>query len=258
MTTRPVLLLVALLVLSACDGGGTAIGPSAPSVSGDMLAPVANRGWNYQTINASPALTLSIYADPPVGGSSVHTFTGAGVTGLVPTVLTSVGTVDSDLVVSFGVSEDVANDATIVSEISTGNTAPVPVSPFLGSNSLAVPGTLTLDQTWSPFPGATATVVAVGAMPHVAACPIQASGAQVHYTFPGYDDTVSYVPGCGITDWLNNTNHEEIALISVGSYPTLGTLATKLHRLSWIDTTLVALGLKHSPYKSLPGLGGLL
>jgi len=129
--------LVALLVLAACNGGGGAVDPAVPSATGDMLSPVANRGWNYQ-------------------------------------------------------------------------------------------------------------------------CPVQATGAQVRYTFPGYDDTVSYVPGCGITDWLDNTSREEIALISVGSYSSLGALSTKVGHVSLLDSALVALGLKRDPYKSLPGLGGML
>lgn len=212
---------------------------------------VASRGWNYQTVNVSPSLTLSIYADPPSGGSNVRAFIGAGVTGLVPTVLTSAANADANLVGALGITQDVSNNMNVVSELSAGSSAAVPGTPLL------VSGTLTLNQTWTPYPGATATVVAVGTMPHASACPTPASGAQVRYTFPGYDDSIAYVPGCGITDLLNNSSGEELALISVGSYPSIGTLATKVERVTLVDTARSALGLERNPFKSLPGLGSI-
>lgn len=92
-------------------------------------------------------------------------------------------------------------------------------------------------------------------MPNANACPSAVSGAQVEYTFGGIDDTVAYVPGCGITDFKNNLNGAELGLVSVGSYPAIGQIASGVETLSLIDTVRSALGLRRNPFKPLAGLG---
>ena len=71
---------------------------------------------------------------------------------------------------------------------------------------------------------ANATVVAVGAVPGISACPSGATqGATVSYSvgIPGGgtgagSQALSFVPGCGITDFIN-TAGQEFMLVSVGT-----------------------------------------
>jgi len=255
---------LSLLALAACSGGGgggtggsggggvapvPTPGPPAPSVQGDMLSLVPSRGWNYHSIGVSPAITITLYADPaPVNG--VRALIGSGVTGTVATVATSPSTMDANLLGALGIVTDGAYDASVYSEVSLGSTAAVPGTPLL------VPGTLTLGQSWTPYPGATASVIAVGTVPNAIACPVPASGARVRYTFPGYDGTLSYVPGCGITDYLNNANGAELTLVSVGLYPGIGELAEKrrVESVTLLDTARSVLGLERNAFAPLPGL----
>jgi len=212
-----------------------------------MLALVPSRGWNYHTVNVNPALTVSLYADPNLVNNT-RALIASVVSGTVPTVLTSSTSVYDNLAGALGIVTDGSNNATIVSEISAGSSAAVPGTP------LFAPGSLTVGQTWSPYPGATATVVAVGAMPNANACPNPVPGAQIRFTYAGYDQTGSFVPGCGITDWKNNTNGAEFALASVGSYGTLGQLHSRVQAVTLLDTARSLLGLERNPsFKPIPG-----
>ena len=259
---RGALVAAFLLVAAvACGGGGSSTTPSAPgiqsgpspqpspSVSGDMLAYQSGRGWNYSLIANGQPLTISLYADPsPAPSSSPGSVTpevlvGAGVAGNVPTVLTSVANVDANLLGALGLNS-VLGTYSVVAESSAGGSYVVPGSPVL------VNGTLTLNQTWVPGPGATATVVAIGSMPNESACPPPsntATGAQVRYQYPGYDDTIAYVPGCGITDLKNDGSGAEMMLTSVGDYSSLGSLSSVRHvaRTSWLDSAFSLMGLNH-------------
>jgi len=68
----------------------------------------------------------------------------------------------------------------------------------------------------------TATVTNVGVVPGASACPVVATGATVAYNFQGQNYSVSYVPGCGITQYVGN-HGETFTLTSVATYQ-LGTL----------------------------------
>ena len=241
------------IALAACGGGGgggtVSSAPATappPSVSGDMLGWAYGRGWNYQTSGTSSAATITLYADPTIAPSpgaspsSDRVLLAAGVTGSVATVMTSGANFTSNLVggLDFAFA---ANAYNVTSEMSAGGVAAVPGSP------LFVSGTLTQGQTWSPAVGATVTVVAVGQVPNANACPSPAPGASVRYQYPGYDDTISYVPGCGITDVKNNTSNAEFSLISVADYSAIGSLdvARRIAAASYIDTARMLLGLEH-------------
>ena len=85
------------------------------------------------------------------------------------------------------------------------------------------------------YPGLTAVVQSVGTVPGSSACPAPATGATVAYSFQGQNYTVSYVPGCGITQYTGN-NREVITLVSVASYQ-LGTQSTRrMDALTIFDT----------------------
>jgi hypothetical protein len=102
----------------------------------------------------------------------------------------------------------------------------VPGSPML------VPSTLQLGQSFNPLTNAVGsmvlgvsvvgTVTAVGAVPGIAFCPGNPTqGATVRYTIAPNGGTttsssVSYVPGCGITDYVASTG-TEFMLSAVGS-----------------------------------------
>lgn len=213
-----------------------------PSVSGDMLGVGPSRGWNYQTTYGGTPLTLTIYADPSkVNG--VQSLIAAGVTGLVPTVATSSANMTANLAGALGVTSDAAFNYTAVSEVSAGSTAAIPGSPTL------IPSTLTLGQTWSSS-GATATVIGVGSVPNASACPTPASGATVKFTYANYSYNVSYVPGCGITDFYNNANGAEFKLISVGTYASVGQMgiARKAQTATLLDTAASLLGQRRSNF----------
>lgn len=252
------------IALAACGGGGSGGGgvsvstpaTAAPSVSGDMLGWVSGRGWNYQTSGTSTAATITLYADPTVAPSpnatpsSVRVLLGAGVTGSVATVMTSGANYNANLLGGLGFAFS-GNAYNVGSELSAGGIGAVPGSP------LFVPGTLTLGQTWSPAPGATVTVVAVGQVPNASVCPSPSTGASVRYQYPGYDDTISFVPGCGITDMKNNTSSAEFSLVSVADYSAIGSLdiARRIATASYLDTALMLLGLDH---RSSPAAAAVL
>ena len=225
------------VMLSACGGGGggsTTTGgppPNAPSVSGDMLAYQANRGWNYQgTAFGGQAVTFSVYADPSSGGND--TFVLFGGFGTAATAFSGTK-LASALLQNNGGGYNAASYVLYNQDGTVYSQGAIPGSPTL------VPSTLTQGASFSSYPGVTAVVQTVGTVPGSSACPTPATGATVAYSFQGQNYTVSYVPGCGITQYTGN-NHEVITLVSVGSYA-LGTQSTRrLESLTLFDTVTSA------------------
>jgi hypothetical protein len=210
--------------------GSGVVAPSSPattSVSGDFLSPVAGRGWNY-TMNVAAALgasgppppvTLSLYADPtPVNGDTE--IVAYEVAGLQPTALNASGAVLADeglFEQGVGGGWAATGYVPVSNGVDLGGFVPLP-----GDVAL-VRGTLTLGQSFVPTLGATATVVAVGAVPGATACPSgAATGAIVAYTIGQITETVGYVPGCGITYFVSDNGSTAI-LTSVGSYTNVPT-----------------------------------
>lgn len=245
--TFAVALLSISLLLPGCGGGGggastPAAAPAAPepTIQGDMIAYAPSRGWNYSGTVNGQGVTISMYANPnAVNG--VYALTVAAVNGSVPTALTTAANVYNNLAGALGVTISSGN-YNVVSEISAGSAAAVPGNPLLVSSNL------TLHQTWNPVPGATATVTFIGTVPNSSACPSPGQGVQIRYTYSGYDDTFSYVPGCGLTNLMNNLNGFQISLVSVGSYPSLGqlALARRVESLTLLDTAKSLIGLGHT------------
>lgn len=244
---RAIVALVFSLSLTACGGGGGGSSvstgppqPPAPTIQGDMMAYAPSRGWNYTGTFNGQTVTASMYADPsPSNG--VYALIVAAVAGSVPTVLTSATNVKNNLAGALGVT--ITNGSyNAVSEISAGSSAAIPGSPLL------IPSNLTLNQTWSPAPGVTATVSFIGTVPNASACPAPTTGLQVRYTYTGYDNTLSYVPGCGLTQVRNNLNGVTIDLVSVGTYSSLGQLsiARRAQSATMWDTVKSLAGLGHN------------
>lgn len=231
-------------LLAACGGGGgggaTGGGNVTPpaSVSGDMLALSPSRGWNYQGTNSNGSFTISTYADPqPVAGASPLLATA--VRGLVTTVLTSPSSVQNNLIGVLGLSQS-ASGYKVVYEVSTGSAAQLPGTPQL------VPSTLAQGQSFSPYPGVTATVTSVGNVGGASACPVPATGATVAYVVQGQTYTVSYVPGCGITQFVYPSG-STYTLVSVGSYASLGEQSSQrmVRDVGFVSTIRSVLGLEH-------------
>lgn len=222
------------ILLAACGGGGgggsstSVVQSGAPSVTGDMIAYQANRGWNYQgNAFGQPSVTLSVYADPPSGASL--TLVGFGVVGASANAfggmkLAALGLLNG----SSGY--DAASYVLLNNDGSTYAQGAVTGSPLL------VPQTLVQGQSFTTYPGGTATVQTVGAVPGASACPTPANGATVQYTFAGGTYLVSYVPGCGITNYVGN-HGEHLTLTSVGSYPALGVQSVRrMDSLTTLDS----------------------
>ena len=254
-------------LLAGCGGGGggtsAASGgasvPTAPtatppplSTSGDMIAYTPYRGWNY-TGHAFgyPAVTVSIYADPQAASPSsgpvdpLIMFAGTG---------TAANAFSATKLAGIGIQSN-ANGYILGSYVLLNNTGGVyasgSVNPFAGF----VPSTLVQGATFSPYPGATATITFVGAVPGTAGCPTPAMGATVAYTFMGGNYSISYVPGCGITQY-NGNNGEQLTLQSIGSYPALGNQSIgrkPMSDLTFLDTLRSAsdIVLHHLKWKPL-------
>lgn len=246
--------LALLCALAACGGGGggstapsvqsTPTPTPVPSITGDMLAIKPSQGWNYQSTYKGTSFTLTLYADPnPANG--ITALVGAGVTGLVPTVATSSANMTANLVGALGLKTDGANDYTVYSEVSAGSRGIVPGDPVL------VQSTLTLGESWTPATGATATVTAIGVVPGQSVCPNATSatlGVTVQYTYPNYKDSISYVPGCGITDMTNPTNGAEFTLVSTAAYAMIGSLDRRAATATYLDTAASLLGMRRSNF----------
>jgi len=188
-----------------------------------MLAFAANRGWNYQTVSIGSAnpLTVTLHADDTSTGANAPALSQFVAPGLVAT---AIGATSAFLNSQVTLVLDTGSGYQVKNFINFYGTFPV--------NAILVPHTLTLGQTMSPYAGVSAVVTNVGIQPHEAACPIPTTaGAAVLYTGMGQTATVSYVPGCGITD-LIAANGQDIGLVSISSYSDLGTLSVRQQPLA--------------------------
>lgn len=218
-------ILVAFLV--SCGGGGGgggaqapapgAGGAAAPSVNGDMLAVQQSRGWNYQGNTAQGQFTLTLYADPPSG--STTRMVAFSVAGLQSDATSGIKQAGIDVV-------NQSNGYAIASYTLYNSDGSISAAGTIPAGSLLVTSTLTQGQTFTPYPGMTATVTFIGQVPGANGCPTPANGATVTYTFQSQTYTISYVPGCGITQYVGN-HGETFTLVSVGSYPQLGTQSSR-------------------------------
>lgn len=221
----------------------TAVGAT---VSGDMLGYVASRTWTY-TVNSGSTNTygydgyysgytgygvgggpfeVGIYADPVVSSGIMTYVAFIAATGTANPFSPQTELDSNDYVAGAMGVQSLANGYLVSSYGSVGNDSYglIPGTPML------VPSTLQLGQSWNPVSNTsllgvavTATVTFVGAVPGIAYCPgSPATGATVRYTIlapPGGTTTnssVSYVPGCGITDYVASTG-SEFVLTGVGS-----------------------------------------
>ncbi|GAC1310261.1 MAG: hypothetical protein NVSMB21_17900 [Vulcanimicrobiaceae bacterium] len=243
-TQRSALYAVAaagLMALAGCGGGGGGSATPAPtptptptpapaSVSGDMLALADSRGFNYHgSLGANP-FTLTIYTNPAVNGT--QTLVLGEVAGTVATALNAAGSNKLAAATFVNASGYQVQNFTLFSPDGTAFAQGALPNPQLVTN------TLVLGATFSPYPGVVATVTAVGPMPGSAACPTpSALGATVQYVFMGQTYLLSYVPGCGLTQYVGN-HGETFTLSSIGSYPGTGTLSVgrSLAGLSVVDT----------------------
>ncbi|MBV8643545.1 MAG: hypothetical protein JO225_06480 [Candidatus Eremiobacteraeota bacterium] len=214
-----------------------------------MLALQASRGWNYQATPSSGPVTVSLYVDQStISGSIQSSLNGdlvlvaTGVPGLQATVLTSQAAAESNLVGGLAIAQ-AATGYSVGAEISVGSNALVPGTPLL------VGSTLTQGATSTPYAGVTETVLSVGTVPGASACPTPATGAQVRYTYQSTNYTISYVPGCGITQVVGPSG-VPFTLTSVGSYPTIGNLsiARKIQSASLVSTARSLLGLERNDF----------
>jgi hypothetical protein len=243
--------VLCLTALAGCGGGGSSSPapgggptPAPASVSGDMLALAASRGWNYHVTYAGTSLTVSLYDDPVVS-NGLSALVVTVTSGLVPTVLTSAAAAQGSVAAGLGVTQS-SGGYNAASEISKGGLAAIPGTPlFVGS-------TLTQGATSTPYPGVTETVTAVGSVPNANACPTPTTGATVNYTYSGSTYTVSFVPGCGMTQIVAPTG-AAFNLISVGSYASIGSLsnARRLESATLADTARTVLGLQRNTFPAV-------
>lgn len=192
-----------------------------------MLAYQSNRGWNYQgTAFGGRQVTFSVYADPPSGAN--NTFVLFGLIGTAANAFGGTKLASAQFQNSGG-GYNAVSYVLYNNDGSTYAAGAIPGSPVL------VPGTLTQGASFATYPGVATVVQSVGTVPGASACPTPAAGATVAYTYQGQRYTVSYVPGCGITQYTGNTG-EVITLVSVGSYA-LGTQSTvRMDSLTVLDT----------------------
>jgi hypothetical protein len=193
-----------------------------------MLAYQASCGWNYQgTAFGGQAVTFSVYADPQQSGViPLILFGGLGTatTAFAGSKLGAIGVMSA------------SSGYTAGSYVLLNNSGTIFASGGISGTPLLVPSTLTQGQSFTTYPGVTATVQTVGTVPGSSACPSPATGATIAYSFAGQNYSVSYVPGCGITQYLGN-HGEVITLSSVGSYPQLGVQSTRrMDTLTLLDT----------------------
>lgn len=209
-------LLILVLGLASCGGGSTTSGAAGgaaglqPSASGNMFPFSIDRAWTYQTVNASSPYTVTLHANNN-NASSTSTLSAFVVAGIQPDAISKAP--ESSIVESMAL-QPTAGSFQVLSVARTRNGSfAIPGSPEL------VPDTLTQGASFSPYVGVSADVRFVGGVRGAEACSSRASGATVRYAFQQETFTVSYVPGCGITDFVSNTG-VELRLISISSYHT--------------------------------------
>jgi hypothetical protein len=249
---RAAAFVAAALVLAACGGGGGGGvtgggggGGGAASVSGDMIAYQSSRGWNYHgNAFGAPAVTMSVYADPPSGSTNALVlFVASGTTTTAFSGFKAAG---------LGV-QNTPSGYTATAYVLLNPDGSIYSGSAIAGTPLFVPSTLTQGQTFSPYPGVSAVVQTVGTVPGASACPTPGTGATVQYTYLGQAYLVSYVPGCGITDYVGN-HGEHLTLASVGTYSSLGTQsARRMSSLTILDgvqslARVIATGARWSPF----------
>lgn len=176
-----------------------------------MLAIAPSRAWNYLTTNVNGQFTITLYADPnPVNG--IQPLVALAAAGNLPNAIA--GATVGGLGVTKG--NDGYHAASFISAVSSGA---IPGAPLL------VADTLTQGAVSTPYAGVTETVVSVGIPNGASVCPGSSfTGATVQYIVASQTYQVSYVPGCGITDFVM-PNGQEFFLQSIANYPQLGQLA---------------------------------
>jgi len=183
-----------------------------------MIGYQTSRGWNYHgNAFGFSAITVSVYADPPQSGLDV--LVGFGQQGTLADAFS--GTKLAGL----GLQPSSSGYNATAYILLNGNGSTYAQGSLAGSPTL-VPQTLVQGNGFATYPGVTAVVQTVGTVPGSAACPTPATGATVQYTFAGGTYLVSYVPGCGITQYVGN-HGETLTLASIGSYPQLGTQSVR-------------------------------
>jgi hypothetical protein len=192
-----------------------------PSISGDFFALAPNRGWNYSVTPAgnsdatpAPSLTVTLYDEPQQqsGDSILVALETQG----------SQTTATTGSIAGYGSFNNATGGYTATGYYSVSNFAGGPIP---GGMQIVLPS-LTKGQSWSPYPGLTATVLDVGTVIGSAPCPGGSSsiGATVLYSSGYFSEKMSFVPGCGITHLVDGSG-AQFVLTSIGSYPTLGELA---------------------------------
>jgi hypothetical protein len=215
----------AVVALTACGGGGGGGGTGGggggftpPTASGDMVAFQGSRGWNYHgNAFGVNSVTVSVYADPPQNGLDVLVLfaqSGSLADAFSGTKLAGIAVQPSGGAYS------------VTAYVLLNNNGSIYAQGTLAGPPTLVPAALIQGQGFASYPGVTAVVQAVGAVPGASACPTPATGATVQYTFAGGTYLVSYVPGCGITQYVGN-HGETLTLASVGSYPQLGSQSVR-------------------------------
>lgn len=185
-------------------------------VAGNFLALSPNRGLNYHGVLLGNPVTLTLYEDPSTTNSTTLVLLSASGTQADATSGTKQGAVS--IVGSAQAGFGIANYTLYNTDGTTFAQGMLP------AGSLLVPASLYLGQTYTPYPGMSATVVASGNVPPGgSACAVPKPGATVQYLFQGGTYLISYVPDCGITQYVGN-NGETFTLSSVGVYSQLGTL----------------------------------
>jgi len=210
------------------------------SISGDMLGYAPSRTWTYTANGGYGTFFLGYSYYGYAGGGSPFVagmYADPSTTNGVETYVAFVAAQGSSNPFTQGMDagnmgvQPTSNGNEVYSfgSVSNNTFGLVPGTPLL------VPSSLQLGTSWNPvaglpqaFTGGTtgiATVIAVGSVPGMSACPNNPpGGATVQYTFSNIPntalstqtETVSYVPGCGISDIVTETG-VEITLTNVGT-----------------------------------------
>jgi hypothetical protein len=204
-----------------------------------MLALQSNRGWNYQGTKSGTSLTVSTYVDPTRLSTGDTLLVGTVASGLLTTVLTDHNSAEANSFGGLAFSQS-ASGYNVTAEATITGPALVPGSP------LFVSSTLTQGAVTTPYPGLTETVLSVGTVPGASGCPTPGTGATVQYAFQGSTYRLSFVPGCGITQFVGPTG-ATLTLTSVGSY-NIGNLAAarQVQSASVLQTARTLLGLNRN------------
>lgn len=258
--SRAVIGIALAAMLSSCGGGAssTVASPSstpssAASVSGDFLNFSASRGWNYLVTNVTGEFTYPGGVPTPVTTATVSLYDyPSSIDGTTILLEVAVAGASSSALTApigqqaiFGAAGFSTTGTTYTATRYASYTATAAIPTTVVVNSPLVMG-----ATSTPFVGVTETVTAIGTMPGEGACPTPtATGATVKYAYGSQIVTVDYVPGCGVTQIVDNKG-ETWTLQSIGSYPTEATnytitaVARQVGDASLLDTMRSIFGLE--------------